>query len=219
MGSYEFEANRRWRLPGVMCEVCGDTWASPVSIYPSIELTGLGWDTELAEWHHVSLPEFALIRARVAAAVPEIADLLVPGTELGPLSGRVSGPTPDVIWRLYWTPLFPASAFERSLASLNLLAVRELFDVDGHREVFYELDIRRTARRVMPDGSDPNGVRCESCRKPVLIPSANFILERSSVGDADVLRVTGAVVVSERFAEALERERLTGVRLEDVTLV
>lgn len=172
------------------CEVCGSVRSSPASIYPTLDLSGLGFDTELGEIRQVSSREFASLCARIAAAIPEVADLLVPGTQLGRLSGTVSGTTPDVIWDLFWAPLFPAAAFEKSFTHMNLLAAREQFDIDGHREVFYELDIRTTARRLMPDGSDPNGVRCESCRKPVLIPSANFILDRSSVGDADVLRVT-----------------------------
>lgn len=213
-------ASHAWGLPGVICTACGNTWSDVGLAYPLVSLSGLpskkGYETSRA----VPLKEFEFLRDGLLSAIPA-GTLILPGTEFGPLVGKVSGTFGDFAWLNPWTPLITIEAYQQ----LKNAGVR-LPKGANHRLVFgkrrpnplVELQIEPFAslesrNRVVP---------CVACGYVFTRLPSPIVIKRSTVPDfVDVFRAkdfTTLILATENFVNATNDLGLTGIKFRQMAV-
>src|SRR5688572_3699101 len=113
------DAGHPWCLPGVECDECRNTWGAVDVEYPSVAISR----TLSVRLHSgvVSVEDFHHLRDRVAHETGRTFPKLSPGTQFGPLRGRVFGTmVSDFCWASPWTIFLTRHCYD-TLASHGLI--------------------------------------------------------------------------------------------------
>lgn len=223
-GPYEVhsEAGRRWSLPGVRCDSCGETWANIGTAYPLVDLAEFPDSHRYEDQRPVTWDEFEVRAEPIEALLP--AGLPVPpGTGLGPLTGHAEGVFGDLVWPYPWTLLLKKGAFDRlqSRGAAVLQGAPAQLEVPGASAGLIEIQIEPHGHMVSTDGSD-SPAPCARCGRVDVVRPQELVVARGSVpASIDIFRLrdlTTAVLVSERLLEVLRELRLTGWKSSMVAL-
>lgn len=108
---YQIDASHKWGLPGVNCDICGNTWAMTGVIYPAVDLSNLPNEKRFRKAHVVSVAEY-LTSQRYISNLFSSTLFLPPGTEFGPMVGKAWGKFGDFAWTNPWTMLMQRKTYE-----------------------------------------------------------------------------------------------------------
>jgi uncharacterized double-CXXCG motif protein len=86
----EYDAERKWMLPGVHCPLCNASWSGGADAYPCVDLSGLEENTRFSARLEEDYAEFERLRELVRPLVP-VGVTLWPGTQFGPRIGTARG--------------------------------------------------------------------------------------------------------------------------------
>ncbi len=96
----DVRANHRWTLPGIKCPYCKDAWGITGLSYPSIMAPHLKLNKKNGRLP-VEFNEFQKILKSVRPLL-QPSHIVEPGTEFGPLQGKVIGKVGDFAWVHSW---------------------------------------------------------------------------------------------------------------------
>ena len=152
-----------WHLPGVHCPVCGDIWAIRGVIYPLMGFTGNPLGKQLEKPRAEELEVFEQLQAAVRVYVPGELPL-PPGTEFGPMRGRVTGKFGDFVWPNLWDFVMRVEAYQK-LASTGLrLPEPSLPDLQEKvKGKLYHLQIIPMGKMSSQAYEDPDKPICLRC--------------------------------------------------------
>lgn len=213
---YVLRASRPCGLPGVECPVCRQTWSITGVAAPAVDCAALGAAAEFRNRWPVSPTR---MRELAKTCTPLVGDIpMVPGLDLGPLTGTVTNDPGDLAWVNPWTLLFREDAFTRLRRS-----------VAGFRGV--PTGIRSPVPLVEAESSysltlhpscvvEPEGERCSECgyatlprfECPVIAGAADFARDC-------VLRIRlfpTYLFITAEVADAITEMGLTGAMLTRV---
>jgi uncharacterized double-CXXCG motif protein len=215
---YRIDAKRRYGLPGLSCDACGQTWITTGLDYPAADLSALPNKDRFADRRPVGLREFRQLADQVQPLIP--AGLpLAPASELGPLIGKARGPFAAISWLNRWTPVCTSQ-------------VADLLRAEGDLGSYVQADIRisepvslwerQIEARVHICGYASIGKRCDVCGLPAERPPGPIAVDRRSIPESGmifrVLEVPTRVVATERFVSLVESNHLSGVAFEELSL-
>lgn len=192
--------HRPWIVPGIMCRTCEHSWATFGAALPSVTLEGRAAElTRVARAVYVD--EWRDIAREVRPCVPA-SEPILPGLQLGPLSGRVLKPF-RLGWYHAWA-LFAEEALKEEIQTLAPeipLVLSNLTDGQGGR--YYELEIR-CGGEVLTTTKE----RCGVCGYlAVAFPMGPYAL--SKVPEQSLFRdpfLTTQIFAHERLLPFLKRE-------------
>ena len=219
---YVVEANHRWGLPGVKCDACGATWSNVGVAYPAVDLSALPNANRYTNFRPVPWNEFEQLRAPILELLPKGA-IAPPGTEFGPLVGRVRGALPDLVWRDTWTLLSRPDVLSRlSREGLEVpRGVKAELEGGPQRDL---IELQLEPRATLAACCLPLGVpaACSVCGRRGIKRPRELVVERSSVPEnLDFFRLsdlTTAILASEKAVKTLTELRLTGFHIAEVSL-
>lgn len=212
---FEIDAGHKWTLPGVKCEVCGDTWATTGVEYPTVDISAEPYAKEYVNGWPVSLAELEQRRARIRSHFQADA-LLPPGADFGPLEGKASGRFPDFVWLSPWTLLLKRVAYEQLRSHDVALprAVAPQLRFSGNQPVdLVELEIEPLAL-LAAESFLPNGEPCLGCGRDARRVNVPVVSASSLPQDVDLFRPRNFptyILGNERFREAVEALSLKGI--------
>lgn len=218
------DATHRWALPGVECDVCMNTWSSVGSEFPSIDVSGFPFASELLEPGPLPLSEFRKLRAKVADALPKMAHL-GPGSEFGASRGVAIGNGFDgFIWRAWWTICLESSALmklEKSGLLLPVSVKAELKFKRNEHEVF-EFDLPLEGRLANPVYDGIQLDYCSACgRDSGTLPDVPLFDIGTVSGKFDIFRVsnfTTIILVTDKFVETVRALGIDGACFEEARI-
>jgi uncharacterized double-CXXCG motif protein len=208
----EYNAKRKWGLPGVHCPACDASWGGIAEAYPSVDLSGLPEAKQLEEaWLEEDFQKFERLRQLVRPLVPPWARL-TPGTGFGPMVGSARGNFPQLYTLYPWMVIIRRDALEQ-------LQAEGLRGLKGCRT---QLRFRqRNAPELMELELEPHGLfhpdclppgktgTCETCGGNEFDVPKQPLLDKASLPEhRDVFwlrNCNGFIVISERFADTLRR--------------
>lgn len=218
----EVHARHNWVLPGVMCPVCGATWAMTGSEYPAVDLTAFIAEEEYRITRAVPLAEFRRLREQIAEFVPRRCEL-VPGTGFGRLVGKTWGHLPDLIWMVPWTLIMRTDAADRLAERGVRFPPMVQPDLTFRGKTYVDLvDLQLEPGPFLADLGNGDAA-CPACGwKRIEYPDPIVIDGGSVPTDVDLFRVSNfptILLCTERFAEAVHSLGLLGARFEEVEVV
>jgi uncharacterized double-CXXCG motif protein len=210
-----------WHLPGIHCPVCDQKWATTGMAYPLVDLSGTSLGKQLEKARNVELDVFESLQDAVKPYVP--AGLpLPPGTEFGPVKGKVKGKFGDFIWRHSWDPLIRVEAYQQ-LASAGLHlpgTVAPILQEKVHGQLF-QLQIEPYGCLLPRSYIDPDTPICPRCKRDGRKLSKLVLVRASILTHLDMFRIGDfptKVLVSLDFKEAVEQSRFTNILFEKVEI-
>ena len=220
--AYDIEGRHEWKLPGVRCTSCGNTWTTVGLEYPGVDLS----EMETAKLYIsgvVPVDQFEELRKGLVTYLRREM-CLRPGTSLGPYHGKGSGVFPDLGFSHPWTMFMKESALSALKQSgLSLFGVLARLKVKGKRSIdLLELQVEpygRLAKSSLP----PEGVpTCAGCgRRGFEVPEMFAVEKESLPKDVDLFRLADApayILGTDRFVEVVKKLRLTGAVFEPVNV-
>lgn len=217
--SWYVEAQPRWTLPGVICNGCGETWASVGLSYPTVSLADLADQTPYADGWPVPWERFLELREQIRDRFRP-SQLLRPGTGIGPLVGSFKGPICDLTWQHSWNLLCKADAFGRLQAKVADLrgAVPELNTAITAKHGLVEVEIEAHGRLVGEVAHRPEP--CSVCQRIGVRRPSRIVLDGSSLNSyLSIFRLedlTTSIFVTETFLELLTSLSLEGFQATEV---
>ncbi len=211
-------------LPGVTCPTCRAVWSQTGIAYPSVDPIHLGGRIPL-EAENVPWEEYVRRRDIIRPYLP-IGALILPGTEIGPLTGTARGRLADFAFSGPWNLLASPEAIDHLVRAevTGLRAVATQITVPGGKRLPHvELEAQphlRYAPQTIPADTQPPCPTCE--RWPVKPHRPLVFLADSWPDDHDVVRgreATTWIFVSPRFVEAVRSLGLRGATFTEVKLV
>lgn len=210
----DLDARHKWALPGVSCEVCGETWAVTGLDYPTIDLSSFPGQRALSGGGVVSTEEYAQLSERLENILQ--GRLHLPGTELGPLVGVGAGKPSDFVWLNPWTLLIE----ERAMA---LLRDQRLRLPEAVPAVLRELNGRLFELELLPHGEVrgvPRGKPCPGCGRTALRLTGRPMIRRLSLGEhPDLFRISNfstLLIGTESFVSCMKTLKLGGCSVTPV---
>jgi len=165
---YQIDASHKWGLPGVNCDVCGNTWAMTGIIYPTIDLSSLPNSSRFLNVSPVLVAEYKSLSSYISNLFPSI-PFLPPGTDLGPLVGKAWGKFGDFAWPNSWNMLMQKTTYEVLVSRGVLLPAQGLTPELVFRAKFppdlIEPEIHPSARLAKTAFIPINSSPCPSCRR------------------------------------------------------
>ncbi|MCP3142322.1 SitI6 family double-CXXCG motif immunity protein [Pyxidicoccus xibeiensis] len=218
----DFNAGRKWSLPGARCSACGATWSATGHQYPSVDLSHLPERGEFEKPRSEPYAELARLRERVRLLAPPTATL-PPGTGFGPLVGTARGDLGPLTWQGNYLLLLRRDTLDRLQAegARGLLGCRtELQWKQRNPPEFLELQIEPHGQ-LHPD-CIPSDVPppCTTCgRYGISRPDEPMIDASSLPSELDLFRVGNfatMLVGTERFMDAVRRLDLDGISFREL---
>ncbi|HEX5753004.1 MAG TPA: double-CXXCG motif protein [Archangium sp.] len=212
------DCTHKWGLPGVLrCPACTATWSGGASAYPSVDLSTVTALADFEEPRAEPIEEYERLRDLVLPLLPP-GSLVEPGTELGPLVGKVQGRFGSLVARFPWLLLARRDALEKLQAEglRGLKGCRtELRSRQRNAPELLELELLPVGRMhsncLPPDRKPP----CPRCGRDALTRPSNMLLDASTLpGHLDLFRLEDfptTMVCTERFVDACRRLELDGV--------
>jgi uncharacterized double-CXXCG motif protein len=222
----EMHATHAWCLPGVECPMCGETWANTGLAYPSIDLSEIS-EADAFTARVVPWEEFERLRRAIEPLAR--GQVVLPGTELGPLRGSAKGSATSFgafVSMEAWTVCVRDSTAV-ALTRAGLRGIRP-FDtkIIGPTTVPTILELEVLPRASLAPECLPGGAFPASCKKCGRVPLAapeSIALQRATVpDDVDIFRgsdLTTYVFVTERFVDACSGLEIGNVVFKEVTLL
>lgn len=221
--NHDISTKKRWTLPGIKCSECKSTWSSTGLSYPWIDLADIPEEPKYRSGSPVDNEEFkrrcAPIRRMVGSTLP-----LRPGTSLGPRTGHACGELGDFAWPFPWEMLVSETALAKLIdAGIRLphcvrtdLRFGEKLHVPYY-EVATDAFVEISMRTFTPD----TVMLCSVCGRLSGQLDRLVLLDRPAPGHTDTVRPSNFetyVLVTEKFAEIIEKLELTNIVLEDVVV-
>lgn len=210
-----------WHLPGVHCPVCNQKWAAIGVSYPLVDLSGTTIGKQLEKARNIELEVFEALREAVKPYAP--ADLpLPPGTEFGPVKGKVKGRFGDFVWRHLWDPLIRVEAYQQlSSAGLRLPGTVAPILQEQFQGQLFQLQIEPHGY-LSPHSYDvPEIPICPRCKRDGRKLEKLIMVRESIPNHLDMFRIGGfptKILVTERFKDAVNELELTNILFEKVEL-
>jgi uncharacterized double-CXXCG motif protein len=218
----EVEATHRWHLPGVRCDVCGETWANTGLAYPAVDLSVLTNTESYVKPRPLPRADLERLVAAVSPLLPAGSPPLRPGTDFGPLVGEIFGQPQEIAWHDSWDFLVKKDLWEALQSSLKTASVDASLEQDGVIVPLVELQLEphgRFAAESFPDGRPPV---CSGCGRLGLKRPKDIVIDRSSVrGVPKIFRLaefTTIVVATEEMVDIIERLGLRGARYVELAV-
>jgi hypothetical protein len=126
--AYTIEARRDGHLGGIVCDVCGRTWAALHEVIPSLDVESHPMRDELRAPRPRPTTEFRRLQASVRAHAPEWAALR-PGAALGTLRGEVRGKIRDFMMDTFGRVVLLSPLLQQMLLAQGVVLPR-LIPVD-----------------------------------------------------------------------------------------
>ena len=215
-------AHYSWHLPGVRCPICGDTWATIGVIYPLIDFSGNPLGKQLEKPRPEELEVFEQLQAAVRALAPDELPL-PPGTDFGPMHGRVTGKFGDFVWPAPWDLVMRVEAYEK-LAAAGLRLPEPSFPnlQEKVRGQLVHLQIIPMGRMSSQAYENPDKPICPRCGRDSRKYIKTVIEMDSIPREVDMFRIGDfptMIIVSEKFKEITERLGLTNISFEKIEVV
>nr|WP_255217307.1 double-CXXCG motif protein [Myxococcus sp. AM010] len=217
-------AAHRWSLPGLAdCPGCGATWSTAGLHYPCVDLTAHPTRHEYEEPRPEPYAEWARLREQIRPQVPP-GFALMPGTKLGPLTGRASGTFGQLHFQA-WALSLRREALEQlrraGLQGLNGCAM-QLTGSGRNPPELLELELTPCGRFhpdcLPPDREPP----CPTCGvESYELPTPYFLDAASLPTAVDVFRLADwptLILATQRFVDAVHRLELDGVTFRQVAV-
>ena len=220
----DVNATHKWALPGVDCPTCHVKWSNGSDAYPSVDLTSVtGWK-QYKEFQPGLFDEFVRLREVVRHLLPAGVPIW-PGTEIGPLVGTASGTFGSFFFQNPWTLLARPEVLEQLRADgvQGLKGCRtELRFRQKNPPELVELEIHPHGKLhsdcLPPDRKPP----CPTCgREGLRRPEEPLLDAASFLTHTDLFRLENfstMIVASERFAEAVQRNKLGEIVFHELPL-
>ncbi|PTL75781.1 double-CXXCG motif protein [Vitiosangium sp. GDMCC 1.1324] len=208
----EYNARRKWGLPGLQCPSCNVPYVGDSEVYPNVDLSGLPGAEQLEKaWLETDLERFKHLREMVRPLVPAGAPL-VPGARFGPLVGSARGNFAQLHMLYADRVIIRRDALEQ-LQAEGLRGLKggrtglrfrqrnapELIELEVEMLGLFHPD-------CLPPGKAEPCVTCGGYR--FSLPEQPLLDKASLPGHLDVFRLrnfTNAIVITERFADTLRR--------------
>ena len=219
------DATHKWGLPGVVCPVCNQTWATISLEYPSIDLTNFVDEKLYRVARPEPLSEFLRLRQKIADAFPQLI-VLKPGAVFGSSVGKAIGGRLDgFVWRAWWTICLEAGALEKlkdSGLSLPNSVKAELKFKKEEQEVFeFDLPLKGKLTNGVYDGIQLK--YCYGCGRDSASKPDEILIDQSSIPtDIDIFRIsnfTTIILVTERFVKAVTDSHIKGAIFNEVKTI
>jgi uncharacterized double-CXXCG motif protein len=197
-------ARRNNYLPGIKCDLCGQTWARLGIAYPLVDISVLTLDKRLFRPRAVPVDEYKQLRDLVAPLIAENLPL-PPGTGFGPLVGREKGVCGDFSWANSWTLLIKQSSY-LNLQSLSLklpkvsipnLKTKKIWDCE-----LYELEIEARVSLIDSSYYETDSKICLKCGRDERKVEKIIVNKNSIPPELDMFRIADFpthILVTERF--------------------
>lgn len=214
-------AYHSWHLPGVHCPECDQKWATIGMAYPLVDLSGTSLGKQLEKARNVELEVFEALQdavkpyARTGLPLP-------PGTEFGPVKGKVKGKFGDFIWRHLWDPMIRVEAYQQ-LASTGLHlpgTVAPILQEKVQGQLF-QLQIEPYGCLSPQSYIDPDTPICQRCKRDGRKLKELVLVRASIPNHLDMFRIGNfptKVLVSQDFKEAVEQFGFTNILFEKVEI-
>lgn len=206
------EAVHAVKLPGMLCPVCG-AWATAGISFPSVDVKLIS-DVERTDWPKpVSPDEFKNLTLSLEGRL-ELAHMLTPGAELGPLSGKGKGIFGSFGWVNSWTPLLRESVFSAAQeAGVMLAGVPANLHLPDGAERFIELEavpIAKMRTHDIPEACLICGRRAVKRTDPLVISTAEF---DGTIPLQRLVDLPTILIVNPAFANFIRNQDLQDVKL------
>lgn len=220
---YRINARRNCALPGLVCQGCGQTWASTGVVYPATDCEKLRAFPQLTSFNplpaseHVSLQ--TAIRAETGLESP-----LPPGTEFGPLQGSVSGKLGDFVWLNPWVPLlWSETVTALSRRGLSVAAIEARLKLPKpYKATLAELELYSAAKLAPESRRVAVEAECPVCGRLAVKLPPTLVLDRESFELGGVLQrvaeIPTILVASEAFVAVVKSLGLRGAAFAEVAL-
>ena len=211
-------AARQSVLPGVRCSLCGNTWAATGIIYPTISDREIEIINQGTFEPVVDEITFRGISQQVNSAL-EKKRLLLPGTELGRLTGNIIGDdTDNFVWRNPWTPLIKKSLhveFEKA----HRISLDGNAAILGGKNSFVEMEASPCLKlNKACVHSDP----CESCGRNGIKYPKKIIIDKTTVKpDLLISRIYGlwtTIIVNNVLYDFLKEKNFSEFSMEPIDI-
>jgi uncharacterized double-CXXCG motif protein len=219
-------ATSKWGLPGLeSCPTCGMEGGILGVDYPCVDLSDLPEEElkKLSDPWPVPFEEFDRLRKRVLPFLPKDVPLLVPGTEMGPTTGKGTGSFGSLYmsygWLLYAQREAVEELKEAGVRGLQYCPAEVRFRGKNPPRLMQfqpELGGRFHAGCLPRDLPPP----CPSCGcQDFQLPETYWLDAASLPEHLDMFRPArrlSSIFVTERFVEAAQRLALDGVLFQEV---
>jgi uncharacterized double-CXXCG motif protein len=215
----------KWGLPGIIrCPGCQVGWSGGARSYPSVDLSSITALGDFEEPRAEPIEEYERLRELVRPLLPPGA-LVEPGTELGPLVGKVQGPFGSLVARFPWLLLARREALDKLQAEglRGLKGCRtDLRSRQRSSPELLEFELLPMGRLhsdcLPPDHKPP----CPRCGRDGLTRPDDMLLDASTLpSHLDLFRLEDfctTVVCTDRFVEACRRLNLDGVTFQPLPM-
>jgi uncharacterized double-CXXCG motif protein len=215
----DITASRICGLPGVKCSTCGQTWAMIGVNYPKVDPSVLPSSKRYTKPWPVDIETFEMLRDQIIPLVPEGLPL-PPGTEFGPLEGRIKGKPGDFAWVNSWTLLIQQQKYY-TLTSSNLklpeVAITHL--KKGEQFALLEFQIEPLAHLAQSAYESDEPDRCSRCGRENRKVKEVIVDRKSIPTNNDMFRVRDFptyILVTEKFRNTVSDLNLTNITFAQI---
>jgi uncharacterized double-CXXCG motif protein len=216
------EANYMWTMPGVHCPICQQTWATLGVAYPLVDLSSTSIRNQLEKPGVVEIEVYEELKKVIKQIVPDGLPI-PPGTEFGPVVGKITGPFGDFVWRQIWDPMMKVGPYA-NLNSTGLSIPMAIYPMLQHmvQGQLFQLQIEPYGQLSSLSFIDRDVTPCPRCKRESR-KLEKVIVERDSVPDRlDMFRLRNyptKILVSQRLRDSVEQFGLTNIKFEKVEMV
>ncbi|MBE4747335.1 hypothetical protein G4177_03980 [Corallococcus sp. ZKHCc1 1396] len=203
--SGSLSAEHVWRLPGVECPTCHETWSGQLSL-PGVDLSSLPEQSSLVEPRVEPHAEFARLAALVQPLLPPGLST-EPGMQFGPLRGMAHGTWGPLSARFGWEVLVTQEALQglQDAGIRGLVPVRTELQGLEAGVALHELEL--PIRGLLHRDSVLTGPKCQTCGWYETRIAPEPCLDGDALPhEVDLFRPengTTYTLVNERFVEAV----------------
>ncbi len=207
----EYNAERKWMLPGVHCPWCNASWGDGSDAYPCVDLSRLEERSKFSARLEEDYAEFERLRELVRPLVPASVPLW-PGTQFGPRVGSARGSFGQLVLQDGHELFIRREALEQ-LQSEGVRGLKgcraELRFRQKSAPELWELQLEPRGR-LHPDCLPPDlKPPCAKCGRPGLTrPEAPLLDAASLPEDRDLFRLGNfltMLIATERFVDTVQR--------------
>jgi len=210
-----------WGLPGVHCPECDQKWAMIGISYPLVNLSGTPLEKQLEKARNVELEVFEALQGAVRQYVPSIFPL-PPGTDFGPLKGKIKGRFGDFVWRHLWDLLMRVEAYQKlTSAGVHLPEPAIPILQEKVQNQLFHLQIEPHGYLSPRSYVDSNVASCVRCKRDNRKFEKIIMVHESIPAHLDMFRIGNfptMILVSQRFKDAVSQFGLTNIKFERVVI-
>jgi uncharacterized double-CXXCG motif protein len=199
-------------VPGLLCPECG-AWATTGLAFPNADIKNLLCDIRFKTPYPINIEAFHMLSEHLfkETGITQI----VPGIELGCLSGKAKGVFGDFAWVNPWTVLLRHSILKQAQeAGLNLNGVCAKLDFENNiEEDFFELEVSPVAT----PNAFSNIPKCKICGRRKIAKDEQLVVDASmfdpSIPLQHIVEWPTILIVNTAFANFIKELALRDVKL------